>query len=311
VRVTRRGLQLALGSLWLLDAALQFQPYMFTHAFARDVILPTGNGQPAIVAIPVHFAGHLIVAHPAASNTVFALVQLALAVGLFLRRTNQVALFASIGWSAAVWWLGEGMGGLASGHAMLLTGAPGAVLLYAFVAVAAIPRNTVDGRGEAPSSSAVVGWVATWTAGALLQVLPGQNRGKDLAGAFRNNAANLPGWLADLTRSIAGNIDNHAAFVVALTLVAVLITASALVPGISRTASATAGSALAVGFWIFGQGFGLVLSGQSTDPNSGPLLVLLALATAASVSRKSSVAVAAPYPAVTTRGQLPAVMAMT
>ncbi len=40
MRVTRRGLQLALAALWLLDGALQFQPFMLTRGFAHDVIAP-------------------------------------------------------------------------------------------------------------------------------------------------------------------------------------------------------------------------------------------------------------------------------
>jgi hypothetical protein len=31
-------------------------------------------------------------------------------------------------------------------------------------------------------------------------------------------------------------------------------------------------------FWVATQGFGLILTGAATDPNSGPLIVLLALA---------------------------------
>jgi len=44
---TRRGVQVSLGVLWLLDAALQLQPYMFTSDFANQVLAPTGQGQPA------------------------------------------------------------------------------------------------------------------------------------------------------------------------------------------------------------------------------------------------------------------------
>jgi hypothetical protein len=34
--------------------------------------------------------------------------------------------------------------------------------------------------------------------------------------------------------------------------------------------------AVATVFWVIGQGFGGVLTGQATDVNTGPLLVLLA-----------------------------------
>jgi len=35
---------------------------------------------------------------------------------------------------------------------------------------------------------------------------------------------------------------------------------------------------LAVGIWVVGENFGQVFSGSATDPNSGPLLALLAVA---------------------------------
>jgi len=38
-----------------------------------------------------------------------------------------------------------------------------------------------------------------------------------------------------------------------------------------------AGAALAFDYWVFGEAFGQIFSGIATDPNSGPLLVLLAL----------------------------------
>jgi hypothetical protein len=49
--------------------------------------------------------------------------------GLIYRPTVKVALLASFGWSLGVWWIGEGLGGLSTGTASPLTGAPGAALL--------------------------------------------------------------------------------------------------------------------------------------------------------------------------------------
>ena len=53
---------------------------------------------------------------------------------------------------------------------------------------------------------------------------------------------------------------------------------AALLPGAVRTAGVLAGSLLAVTFWVVGQNLGELYSGQSTDPSSGPLLVLMAFA---------------------------------
>src|SRR5262249_60191946 len=78
----RRAIQVTLGVLWLLDAALQFQPYMFTKAFVRDVILSTAPGNPAIVARPIIWAANLMLGHIVIANAIFATLQLLLALGL-------------------------------------------------------------------------------------------------------------------------------------------------------------------------------------------------------------------------------------
>jgi hypothetical protein len=42
--------------------------------------------------------------------------------------------------------------------------------------------------------------------------------------------------------------------------------------------AATLGLTMALAFWILGQNLGQVYSGHATDPNSGPLLALMAIA---------------------------------
>lgn len=97
----RQGLTWALG---LLDAALQYQPYMFTTAFPREVVRPTGDGNPAWVQDPVNWSASLLTQHIVVLNAAFATVQLLIALGLFWRRTVRAALVASIGWALLVWW---------------------------------------------------------------------------------------------------------------------------------------------------------------------------------------------------------------
>ncbi len=48
----RRALQLALAALWLLDAVLQYQTFMFSQGFPR-MLAATAAGNPASVAGPV------------------------------------------------------------------------------------------------------------------------------------------------------------------------------------------------------------------------------------------------------------------
>jgi hypothetical protein len=65
VQITRRGIQIALGLLWILNGLLQFQPAMLTRTFAAQVIVPAGRGQPLFVSSPVREVARIILLHPA------------------------------------------------------------------------------------------------------------------------------------------------------------------------------------------------------------------------------------------------------
>ena len=131
----RRVLQLVLACAWLLDGILQYQRFMFTKGFGATVLAPAAQGNPGWVADSVAWSAGLVAANPVWTNAAFATIQVLLGLGLALRVTVKPALAASIVWSALVWWFGEGLGGLLSGTASPLTGAPGAVLLYALLAI--------------------------------------------------------------------------------------------------------------------------------------------------------------------------------
>ena len=283
--VTRRGLQIALGALWTFDAALQMQPYMFTRSFADEVIAPSGDGQPWVVAAPVHLAATAVAAHPVVTNAAFALIQLLIGLGLLWRRSARAAIFATFAWSFAVWWVGEGLGGLLGGHAMLLNGAPGAVLLYAVVAAAALGDGGGDGRGEAPRGWVVSAWVALWSFGALLQLLPGASSASAVSDALADAADATPSWLHGLAATVTSSVAHHAWVVIVLICVQVSVAAAAMVRNELRLVSVICGGTIAVAFWVFGQGLGELATGTSTDPNSAPLLILLGCAVAAHVKR--------------------------
>jgi len=279
---TRRGVQISLGVLWLLDAALQLQPYMFTADFANQVLAPTGQGQPAWVAAPTDFFASLIAGHPAPLNVAFALAQLALGIGFLVPRLVRPAIVASVAWAAGIWWFAEGLGGLATGHASLVTGAPGAVLLYAVLALAAWPgtglRSSAGLRDAAIPRWFPFAWLVLWIGGALLQVLPSQ-RGTAALHDQLGSADGTPGWLASL-HHLAGTVLSHtgsAAFI-ALVTVMVLIGLAGLAGRPWRVAAAVAGAVVATSFWVLGQNIGQLYTGQATDPNTGPVIVLMALA---------------------------------
>ncbi|NNN09201.1 MAG: hypothetical protein HKL85_08420, partial [Acidimicrobiaceae bacterium] len=86
----RRALQVALAVVWLVDAALQFQPSMFSASFVTSALEPAASGTPGLVARPMLWADHLMVHHIAWYNALFALIQLLIGLGLLWRRTVRL-----------------------------------------------------------------------------------------------------------------------------------------------------------------------------------------------------------------------------
>jgi hypothetical protein len=273
--ISRRDLQVALGVLWVIDAALQAQSFMFTSGFATQGIAAAGEGQPGFVSIPVHWVSTVIAAHPVAWNLPFVGVQLLLGVGLLVPRTARLALAASIAWALGVWYFGEGLSGLASGHASAINGAPGSALLYALLAAAAWPHR--EGSREGLAVWLPYAWAVVWVAAAIFQALPGQNSGSAVASALTGGANGAPAWLASLENS-AGALAAHNGALVVTLLVALeaFIGIGALLRA-TMLPAVTIGLALTLVFWVLGQDLGALYSGQATDPNTGPVLALMAL----------------------------------
>jgi len=283
MRMTRRHLRLSLAVLWLLDGALQCQPRMFTRDFSQSILAPASRGLPSALAAPLHLLAAVVAAHPALMNAGFAIIQIALGAGLLTRRFTRIALGASIAWALMVWAAGEGFGGITTGATMLV-GAPGAALLYAVLAVMAWPSSSRE--EERPSWWAPAAWSSLWLVGAGLQLVAGNDSSMSLTMALRAAGTSAPRWIARIDQSLA---TTHLprwtpAVVIALD---VLVAMWALVPGWTRHVSLALGTVFALAQWLLVQGLGDLTSGQSTDPNCGPLIVLLAWATLSAAPRYS------------------------
>lgn len=278
-RMTRRDLQVALGLLWLVDAGLQVQPYMFGPHFAHDVISASASGQPGWIGGGVHLAAHLIGAAPILMNALFAVAQLGLGAGLLWRRTARPALAASVAWSIGVWYFGEGLGGLAGGHASLITGLPGPALLYALVALAAWTGRDDRSPSTQPSPAVLASWSVVWTAGALFQALPGQSASRQLASTVGEAGNGGPGWLAALDHHSAGWIaESGRAGIALVVLVELGIALSALGGRHSARVGAALGAVGSMAIWVIGESFGQIYTWHATDPNTGPVLLFMAAA---------------------------------
>ena len=307
----RRRLQLALGVIWLLDGMLQFQPFMFGKGFSQ-MLAGTAPGNPAVIARPVLWSAAIVGHHPSLLNAIFAVLQIVLGLGIAWRPTVKPALAASVAWALAVWWLGEGLAGLLAGTSSPVNGAPGAVLLYALLAVLLWPADH-DAPSRVPSGgdtscrdpapfpaaravgrrAALAAWLVVWLGLAALALLPATRAPNAISGMIASMAPGEPAWLAWL--------DTHGASALtrpgpaAPVLLAAVLAAIALAP---LTLARPPGSALAArpgrpprlaraaillalavaaALWL-AQGLGGIFTGSGTDPGTGPLLALLALA---------------------------------
>jgi hypothetical protein len=275
VHITRRHLQVTLALLWLIDGALQLQPFMFGRGFTNKILDPAIQGQPGVVAAPLREVAHLVSAHPALANGTFAFIQIALGIALLSRRYSRRALGASIAWALGVWIVGEGLGGVATGST-LLGGAPGAALLYAVIAVVAWPTHDSN-ADERPSWIALPAWCALWLGGAVLQLVAGNNSSMSFTMMLRSAQSGAPSWIGGIDRHLAQLHLPSWTAALAISLY-VLVAIWVLVPGWTRQLSIGIGTVLALTGWLLFQGLGDLSSGEATDLNTGPLVVLLAVA---------------------------------
>jgi len=174
----RRLLQLALAGIWLLDRVLQYQSFMFSKGFSQ-MLAGTASGNPGVVAGPINWNATLVEHHAVLLNAIFATIQVLLGIGIAWRPTVRVALAASIAWSLGVWWFGEGLGMVLTGSASPVNGAPGAVIIYALLAVLLWPADR-PGRPAPFTAARAVGapaaralWLVLWLSLAYFALLPG------------------------------------------------------------------------------------------------------------------------------------------
>ena len=278
----RRRLQLALAVIWLLDGMLQFQPSMFGKAFPR-MLAGSAQGNPAVVARPITWSATFISHHLVALNAAFATVQLLLGLGIAFRPTLKLALAASVTWALGVWWLGEGLGGVLAGTASPVNGAPGAVLLYALLAVLLWPADRHPAAGFAAARgvgcrAAQACWLAVWLGLAFLALLPASRAPRAISAMIARMAPGEPAWLAWIDTHAATALTRHGllASILLAAVLAVIALGTYQAPRAARAAIVLA-LAVAAALWL-AEGLGGILTGSGTDPNTAPLLALLALA---------------------------------
>jgi hypothetical protein len=281
----RRLLQLGLAAIWLLDGVLQYQSFMFSQGFSQ-MLAGTAAGNPAVIAHPITWAAGIVAHHPAGTNAAFATIQLLLGLGIACRATVRPALAASIVWSVAVWWFGEGLGGVLAGTASPVNGAPGAVILYALLAVLLWPAATGGGPRTPFVAARPLGaaaakalWLLLWGSLVYFAVTSANRSAQGLHDLVAGMTSGEPGWLASIGRGGASLLAHRGLAVsVALAVLLAIVAVGVFLPVPVARAALVLAVVVALAIWVVGQELGGILAGGATDVNSGPLLVLLALA---------------------------------
>jgi hypothetical protein len=294
--VSARGIQIALGVIWLLDGLFQFKSFMFTHGIVAEVFEPAMHGQPAIIGGPMRTMDDFYGRDLTLWNSLSGEIQVAIGLGLIHgRRLLRPALAVSFAWALYVWWFGEGFGGLTSNTLPApLMGAPGAVILYAIVGALVWPTEMT--RGRSPAALGPLGdrgglclWSGLWASAAGLW-LANVNRGKEATHSMIVEMAEAsPRWLASIQDSLARHTVGHGTTIaVVLAVVSLAVALGVWTP--LRWPALAIGIALSLAYWLYGQDLGGPFWAESaTDLNAGPLFVLLALTFVPVAQHESSV----------------------
>jgi hypothetical protein len=281
----RRLLQLVLASIWLLDGIFQLQSFFFTKSFGLQMISGMSSGNPSVVARPISWSGTIIGHHAVSTDVVFALVQCGLGFAIAWRPTVKVGLGASIVWALGVWWIGEALGGVLNDTANPVNGAPGAVIIYALLAVLLWPSDRGD--EEAPFIAArAVGertakglWLVLWGSLAYFAVLGANRSSQGLHDLLNSEAPGEPGWVAWIDRHSANLVDHRGlAVTVVLSILLVVVAVGIYLPRLFANGTIVLAVVISTVIWVVGENFGAIFTNGATDVNSGPLLILLAVA---------------------------------
>jgi hypothetical protein len=114
---------------------------------------------------------------------------------------------------------------------------------------------------------------------AYLALTPANRAPQALGEAVSAMGAGGPAWLSGAGRTMAGLLANHGLPAsVVLALAFVVIAVGGCLPRPAAVPALVLAIVVAAAIWVFGEAFGGILAGSGTDPNSGPLLALLAFA---------------------------------
>lgn len=296
--MTRTTVRYLLGGLWLLDGFLKLQPSLWTVRMVAGTTQSVAG--TAVDRLPwltnlLVWASQIEARHVVLLTSVVAGIELVLGLLLITGWWLRAALTLSCLWALAIWAVGEGFGGLSTGSALMLTGAPGAALLYAVLALMVFPRR---GSGASTEPASAGGWLVSrkglhfanaglWFLAALLQLQPSVSGSLGIWRLYAGTGMMGGGILDGQPRPIAASLSWFVSFALehSLSLVLTMVIVQWLIGiGILVTRRASAvyvviavGAAWSLLLWWLGGAFGSLFSGLATDVGAAPVSILLLL----------------------------------
>ena len=288
-----------LGVLWLIDGLLQVQPEMFTMNMVNGVMVPVVQAQPAPIAVNLNWIVTVTTQNLTLINLLIAVVQIGIGVCLLVGSRRypasslvKGAVIASVVWALVVWYAGEGMSLLLTGQASVLTGAPGAVLLYPLLGLVVYPRQAATSQNQA-TGRAPVGILSRgqlrsflgvfWLFAALLQLQPYWWQPEQISQAIGSMSGQggldslfvdpVLNWLSNLTGPIETPLN-----IVLILLFLGLGIGLLLVKNEQVRPLLVLSMVVSFVLWWGAEAFGMIFTGMATDFNSGLLLIVMALA---------------------------------
>ena len=222
------------------------------------------------------------------------MVQILLGIWILTGLGIKQAVIFSFVWALIVWYAGEGLSMLLTGHASVLTGAPGAVMLYPLLGLAISPRRPSDTSSQASRASIDREGVLSrthlrfvlagfWVFAALLQLQPYWWQQGQISQAIGGmvGQGGLDAFLVDPVLQWLSNVT--AAIEIPLNSVLILVFLAlgiglAVVKQDRVRPFLIASIVMSIIIWYAAEAFGMILTGMATDFNSGLLLVVMALA---------------------------------
>jgi hypothetical protein len=292
--LSQQRLRQILGVLWLIDGLLQLQPQMFTLNMINGVMAPIAQGQPGPIAGNLQLIISVVTHNLILINLLIAGVQILIGVLLITGFWVRGTVVISIIWALVVWYGGEGMSMLFTGQGSILSGAPGAVLLYPIIGLLVYPRDISAGSSSKSANSADENglisrlqfrWIFAgfWIFCGLLQLQPFWWQPEQISQAIGAmvGAGGLNVFLVDPV--LTGLAHSTTSLEIPLNILLIVICLGlgvgfALVKEEYLRPVLIASLIVSVLIWYVAQGFGMIFTGMATDFNSGLLLVVMTLA---------------------------------